>query len=159
MEQLSLAGGRDDAGRSLAPLGRADGVVWLVIDMSSEIGALVAECGFEVWDRSDGVVPEGAANNPSKYKEHLKAQGYEGHNPWHTAANSGQSDDGDVLSGWLLKHATEPAAVADEDSETPYATTRPHLRHLSPNAKSCLLTMVFDGRWKMVWVEGHRPIL
>ena len=49
---------------------RADlaGMERLGIDMSSEIGALVAECGFEVWDRSDGVVPEGVANNPSKYK-------------------------------------------------------------------------------------------
>jgi len=43
-------------------------------------------------------------------------------------------------------------------SEYDYST-RPHLRHLAANAKSCLLTMVFDGRWKMVWVEGHRPML
>ncbi|WP_299150907.1 sulfatase/phosphatase domain-containing protein [uncultured Tateyamaria sp.] len=43
-------------------------------------------------------------------------------------------------------------------SEYDYST-RAHLRHLSPNAKSCLLTMVFDGRWKMIWVEGHRPML
>ncbi len=53
-------------------------------------------------------------------------------------------------------HATTPCGYAI--SEYDYST-RSHLRHLSPNAKSCLLTMVFDGRWKMVWVEGHRPIL
>ena len=75
----------------------AIGMARLGIDMDSDIGALVAECGFEVWDRSDGVVPDGAAKNPSKYKDHLTAQGYEGPNPWHSAANSGQTDDGDIL--------------------------------------------------------------
>ncbi len=43
-------------------------------------------------------------------------------------------------------------------SEYDYSA-RPHLRHLSPDARSCNLTMVFDGRWKFIWVEGHRPML
>mgnify|MGYP005995715231 FL=1 len=43
-------------------------------------------------------------------------------------------------------------------SEYDYSS-RPFLRHLSPSARTCLLTMVFDGRWKMIWVEGHRPML
>ncbi|WP_342343744.1 sulfatase/phosphatase domain-containing protein [Martelella limonii] len=43
-------------------------------------------------------------------------------------------------------------------SEYDYAA-RPYLRHLSPDAKSCGLTMIFDGRWKMIWVEGLRPML
>ena len=38
-------------------------------------------------------------------------------------------------------------------------SARAYLRHLSPDIKSCALTMVYDGRWKMVWVEGHRPML
>ena len=105
---------------------RADleGMARLGIDPSSEIGALVAECGFEVWDRNDGVVPDGAKKQPSHYNQYLNDNGYEGANPWHHSANSGKTDDGEVLSGWLLKHSAEPAAVAEEDSETPYTTTR-----------------------------------
>ena len=43
-------------------------------------------------------------------------------------------------------------------SEYDYSA-RPYLRHLSKDAKSCSLTMVFDGRWKLIWVEGYRPML
>ncbi|MQY43953.1 sulfatase-like hydrolase/transferase [Epibacterium sp. SM1969] len=102
----------------------AEGMKRLGIDASKGIGALVAECGFEIWDRNDGVVPDGAKKQPSHYNKHLKELGYGGPNPWHQWANSGRGDDGEILSGWLLKHASEPAAVAEEDSETPYTTTR-----------------------------------
>ena len=100
------------------------GMKRLGIDPSSGIGALVAECGFEIWDRNDGVVPDGTKKQPSHYNRHLSELGYGGPNPWHQWANSGRGDDGEILSGWLLKHATEPAAVAEEESETPYTTTR-----------------------------------
>ena len=66
-----------------------------------------------------------------------------------------------ILEGRSLLPAIHGTAVQPRDyviSEYDYST-RPHLRHLSPNAKSCLLTMIFDGRWKMIWVEGHRPML
>lgn len=102
----------------------AEGMARLGIDASTGIGALVAECGFEVWDRNDGVVPDGAKKQPSHYNKHLSALGYDGPNPWHQWANSGRGNDGEILSGWLLKHASEPAAVAEEDSESPYTTTR-----------------------------------
>ena len=101
-----------------------EGMERLGIDASQGIGALVAECGFEVWDRNDGVVPDGAKKQPTHYNKHLNALGYDGPNPWHQWANSGRGDDGEILSGWLLKHASEPAAVAEEESETPYTTTR-----------------------------------
>ncbi len=101
-----------------------EGMERLGLDPTQGIGALVAECGFEVWDRLDGVVPDGAKKQPSHYNTHLSAQGYDGANPWHSWANSGRSEAGEQLSGWLLKHASEPAAIAEEESETPYATTR-----------------------------------
>ena len=101
-----------------------EGMARLGIDPSVGIGALVAECGFEIWDRNDGVVPDGAKKQPTHYNKHLAALGYDGPNPWHQWANSGRGDDGEILSGWLLKHASEPAAVAEKESETPYATTR-----------------------------------
>jgi|TARA_B110000208_G_scaffold191514_1_gene258652 arylsulfatase A-like enzyme len=101
-----------------------EGMERLGIDASTGIGALVAECGFEIWDRLDGVVPDGAKKQPSHYNKHLGKLGYEGPNPWHQWANSARGDDGEILSGWLLSHASEPAAVDEPDSETPYTTTR-----------------------------------
>lgn len=101
-----------------------EGMTRLGIDTSTKIGALMAECGFEVWDRNDGVVPDGAKKHPTHYNKHLSALGYDGPNPWHHWANSARGDDGEILSGWLLNHASKPAAVAEEESETPYTTTR-----------------------------------
>ncbi|MEM5544283.1 sulfatase-like hydrolase/transferase [Sulfitobacter sp. AS92] len=101
-----------------------EGMERLGIDASTGIGALVAECGFEIWDRNDGVVPDGAKKQPSHYNKHLDALGYDGPNPWHQWANSARGDDGEILSGWLLSHASKPAAVAEKESETPYTTTR-----------------------------------
>lgn len=43
---------------------------------------------------------------------------------WHEWANWGETEAGEILSGWLLKHAAEPARVAEPESETPYTTTR-----------------------------------
>jgi arylsulfatase A-like enzyme len=100
------------------------GMERLGIDATTKIGALIAEGGFEVWDRSDGVVPDGAKKQPSHYNKHLSAQGNDGPNPWHHWANSARDDDGEILSGWLLRHASKPAAVDEKDSETPYTTTR-----------------------------------
>lgn len=101
-----------------------EGMERLGINPSTGIGALVAECGFEIWDRNDGVVPDGAEKQPSHYNQHLTELGYGGPNPWHQWANSGRGNDDEILSGWLLKHAAEPAAVAEEHSETAYTTTR-----------------------------------
>jgi arylsulfatase A-like enzyme len=101
-----------------------EGMERLGLDSTSGIGALVAECGFEIWDRNDGVFPDGGKKQPTHYNKHLAELGYDGPNPWHQWANSGRGNDGEVLSGWLLKHASEPAAVAEEESETPYTTTR-----------------------------------
>ena len=101
-----------------------EGMKRLGIEATTAIGALLVEGGFEVWDRCDGVVPDGAKKQPSHYNHHLANKGYDGENPWHHWANSGRSEDGEILSGWLLKHASEPSAVENEDSETPYTTTR-----------------------------------
>ena len=49
-----------------------EGMERLGIDASTGIGALVAECGFEIWDRNDGVVPDGAKKQPSHYNKHLR---------------------------------------------------------------------------------------
>lgn len=99
------------------------GMKRLGIDLDSDIGAHVAQCGFEVWDRLDGVHPTGG-KKPTHYNDHLWDKGYEGENPWQDWANSGENDDGALLSGWLMENATEAARVDEPDSETTYTTTR-----------------------------------
>jgi len=100
-----------------------EGMKRLGIDPGSGIGSRIAECGFEVWDRLDGLHPTGE-KVPSHYNDHLRALGYGGPNPWEQWANSAEGDDGEILSGWLYEHADKPARLAEEESETPYTTTR-----------------------------------
>ncbi|WP_170755745.1 sulfatase-like hydrolase/transferase [Ruegeria lacuscaerulensis] len=107
----------------------AEGMARLGLEPDSLIGARVAECGFDVFERDDGMLPEGPdgyydPDGAKEYNKYLTAKGYESDNPWHDFANSGLDADGNVLSGWFLKHSTEAANIAEEDSETPYLTGR-----------------------------------
>lgn len=110
---------------------RADveGMARLGLEPDSIIGARVAECGFDVFERDDGMLPEGPdgfydPDGSKEYNKYLRAKGYESDNPWHDFANSGLDADGNVQSGWFLKNSAEPANIAEEDSETPYLTGR-----------------------------------
>ncbi len=107
----------------------AEGMARLGLEPDSLIGARVAECGFDVFERDDGMLPEGPdgfydPDGAKEYNKFLKTKGYESDNPWHDFANSGLDADGNVLSGWFLKNSAEPANIAEEDSETPYLTNR-----------------------------------
>ena len=107
----------------------AEGMARLGLEPDSLIGARVAECGFDVFERDDGMRPEGPdgfydPEGARQYNAYLSAKGYDSDNPWHDFANSGLDAQGNVLSGWFLKNAAEPANIAEEDSETPYLTTR-----------------------------------
>ena len=102
---------------------RADleGMRRLGIDPDSIIGVHVSQCGFEPFERDDGLHPD-AAPRPA-YDAYLRAQGFEAPNPWEHWANSGAAGDG-LANGWLLTHADKPARVPEEHSETPYMTRR-----------------------------------
>nr|WP_256439782.1 sulfatase-like hydrolase/transferase [Ruegeria sp. R13_0] len=107
----------------------AEGMARLGLEPDSLIGARVAECGFDVFERDDGMRPEGPdgfydPDGAKAYNEYLRDKGYESDNPWHDFANSGLDADGNVLSGWFLKNSPEAANIAEEDSETPYLTGR-----------------------------------
>ena len=105
-----------------------DGMDRLGLSHDSVIGARVAECGFDVFEREDGLHPEGPNGfydeKRSPYNQYLNSKGYDGENPWHDYANSGIDDDGEMASGWFMKHAEKPANIKEEDSETPYMTRR-----------------------------------
>ncbi len=87
-------------------------------------GVLASECGFEPFERDDGLWPDEANPRDTAYNRYLRAQGYNVDNPWHEFANAARGDDGEVLSGWLMRNASLPAAVREEHSETAYMTNR-----------------------------------
>ncbi|WP_187970901.1 sulfatase-like hydrolase/transferase [Aquibium microcysteis] len=107
----------------------AEGMRRLGLEPDSVIGARVGECGFDVFERDDGMRPEGPdgfydPRGALAYNDYLRGRGYEGDNPWHDHANSGIDEAGKVLSGWFLTNADRPANIREEDSETPYLTRR-----------------------------------
>ena len=109
---------------------RADteGMARLGIDPSSIIGVRVAECGFDPYERDDGLHAVGPAGRydpqPPRYNRWLNDKGYAGDNPWHDWANAAQGEGNRLASGWAMRHARRPARVAEADSETPYMTGR-----------------------------------
>jgi arylsulfatase A-like enzyme len=103
---------------------RADteGMARLGIAADSIMGARLSECGFDAYERDDGLNYEGT---DSAYNSYLRDQGYTGENPWHDAANSVQPrSEEETASGWFLKYSNRPADIAEEHSETPYLVRR-----------------------------------
>ena len=106
----------------------AEGMERLGIDPESIIGVRVSECGFDPYERDDGlhgVGPDGRYDpKVPRYNRYLNEKGYGGDNPWHDYANAAQGENNELASGWAMRHASKPARVAEEDSETPYMTRR-----------------------------------
>jgi len=105
----------------------AAGMARLGLSPDSVIGARVEECGFDVYLRDDGLHSEGPAGfydaRRSPYNAYLAAKGYSGDNPWHDFANAGNRD-GEIASGWFMENAGLAANIAEDDSETPWLTSR-----------------------------------
>ncbi|MEO0938750.1 MAG: sulfatase-like hydrolase/transferase [Pseudomonadota bacterium] len=102
----------------------AAGMEWLGIDPDSPIGVTMAECGFEPFERDDGMHPEGPYDPDPAYDAYLRRHGFDAHNPWEDWANSGADEAGALLNGWLLKHSDKAARIPDAHSETAYMTGR-----------------------------------
>ena len=101
-----------------------DGLQRSGFDASAGAGRLVAEGGFEPYERDDGIWPGRRVPPDNRYASHLRSHGYEGENPWHDWANSGRGPGGEILSGWSMRWAHVAAAVAEPHSETAYTTRR-----------------------------------
>ena len=106
-----------------------EGMERLGLKRGTVIGDRVAECGFDVFERDDGLRPEGPdglydEGGAKAYNDYLRSKGYDGDNPWHDYANSAIDAQGNVLSGWFLENSNKPANIAEPDSETPYMTRR-----------------------------------
>jgi arylsulfatase A-like enzyme len=106
----------------------AEGMERLGIDPSSIIGVRVSECGFDPFERDDGLHAQGPDGRydpqTPRYNVYLNKAGYAGDNPWHDWANAAQGEGNKLASGWAMRHASKPARVKEEDSETPYMTRR-----------------------------------
>ncbi len=96
----------------------------LGVDPGSSPGVLARECGFEPYERDDGLHPDRSVSPELRYNQVLRELGYDGANPWHDFANAAAGEDGSVLSGWYFRHARLPARVKEEHSETAYMTDR-----------------------------------
>ncbi len=105
-----------------------EGMERLGIDPASIIGVRLAECGFDPFERDDGLHATGPDGRYDprlpRYNRYLNERGYAGDNPWHDWANAASGLDNKLASGWAMRHAHKPARVKEEDSETPYMTRR-----------------------------------
>ena len=104
--------------------GDMPGLQRLGIPSQSIEGTYARECGFEPYERDDGLHPDQMVDPDLAYNRYLKRLGYDENNPWHANANAGEGPDGEVLSGWYLRNAHLPARVREEHSETAYMTDR-----------------------------------
>lgn len=152
---VPLKAGEMTMGDHLRPLGvrsvligkthmRADsaGISRLGIDPTSTVGVRIAECGFDPYERDDGIHPFSGHDPNPNYNQYLRDHGFGGDNPWEAWANTVVDAQGQHRSGWFLSHSHLPARVPAEHSETHYTTSRamdfideagdqPWLAHLS----------------------------
>ena len=176
---VPLKAGEMTIGDHLRPLGvqaalvgkthmRADsaGMARLGIDPDSLIGVRISECGFDPYERDDGIHPRSGHDPYPRYNEYLREHGFDGENPWEDWANSAVDEDGRVVSGWFLKYAKRPARVPDEHSETPYITRRAidfiEQQSADPNAKPWVLHVSYiKPHWPYIvpdpYASMYRP--
>ena len=113
------------SGRTLALAGKThvmpdrEGLARLQLEGGSELATLLQRGGFEEIDRYDGHHPPGSE---SGYAAYLRAQGYAGDDPWSEHVISGVDAQGQVQSGWHMRHVYLPARVAESHSETAFMT-------------------------------------
>ncbi|MBQ0929579.1 sulfatase-like hydrolase/transferase [Ideonella alba] len=96
-----------------------EGLARLQLEGGSELHTLLTRGGFEEIDRYDGHHAPGAE---SGYPAFLRAHGYDSADPWSDYVISGVDADGQVVSGWHMRHVHLPARVREEHSETAYMT-------------------------------------
>lgn len=136
-----------------------EGMAWLGIDRDSVIGARVEQCGFDIWERDDGMRPEGPDGlydetyGAVTYNAWLREKGYRSANPWHDFANAGRAEDDpeQMASGWFMKNARKAAAIREDDSETPYMTSRAiEFMQQAGDAPWCLHLSYIKPHWPYI---------
>lgn len=133
----------------------SEGMARLGIDPDSIIGVRVSECGFDPYERDDGlhgVGPDGRYDpQQPRYNRYLNDKGYGGDNPWHDFANAAEGEGNALASGWAMRHARKPARVKEENSETPYMTRRAmDFMREAGNAPWCLHLSFIKPHWPYI---------
>jgi arylsulfatase A-like enzyme len=124
--ELTLGDYLRAAGRDLTLIGKTHvmpdraGLARFALDGASELGALLARGSFAEALRHDGHHAEPEAD----YSDWLRAQGYAGADPWSDYVISVTDGDGQVQSGWHMRHCRWPARVREQHSETAFTTER-----------------------------------
>jgi arylsulfatase A-like enzyme len=166
---VPLKAGEMTIGDHLRPLGvrsvlcgkthmRADssGMARLGIDPNSDIGVRISECGFDPFERDDGIHPYSGHDPHPRYHDHLRAAGLDGDNPWEEWANAVQDPDGTLRSGWFLKYSDRPARVPDAESETPYITRRAmEFMQAADDRPWCLHVSYIKPHWPYIVPEPY----
>jgi arylsulfatase A-like enzyme len=101
-----------------------EGMNRLGLSLSSDLGQLIAQGGFEPWEDDYQIHPDSSSNLDFAYNRFLRERGYVSPNPWHDYANSAEAPGGEVVSGWFMRNAHLPARVREEHSEIAYLTER-----------------------------------
>ena len=127
------------------------GMARLGIDPVSAVGLQLKHAGFEPFEHDDGPHPTPSFDPDMAYNRYLRTHGYVADNPWHDFANSAADTDGQVLSGWSMRHASLPARVAEEHSETAYMTNR----------ALAFIDAAGDQRWclHLSYIKPHWPYM
>lgn len=89
------------------------------IEAESERALLLRQGGFEPVNRHEG---HAAPPPQAAYQAYLKAQGYDCDDPWSDYVCAAEGPDGELCSGWRMRHAGLAARVAERHSETAYST-------------------------------------
>jgi len=141
----------------------AEGMEKLGIEPDSIIGVRVAECGFDPYERDDGLHAHGPVGryDPREpaYNRYLNQKGYGGDNPWHDWANAAEGEGGELASGWAMRHARKPARVNEEHSETPYMTRRA-MDYISEHGSRpwCLHLSYIKPHWPYIAPEPYNDM-
>ncbi|MCV0395663.1 MAG: alkaline phosphatase family protein [Rhizobiaceae bacterium] len=101
-----------------------EGMRRLGVDPNSYEGVLASQCGFEPYERDDGLWPDALVPEDLPYNRYLRSLGYNVDNPWHDYANAGRDEEGNVKSAWFLRNSGLAAEIQEEHSETAYMTDR-----------------------------------
>ncbi|MBC8257713.1 MAG: alkaline phosphatase family protein [SAR324 cluster bacterium] len=126
-----------------------DAMSRLKIDLHSKTGQRLAQGGFEYYEHFAGIYPDAIVPPDLGYNDYLVSKGYEGDNLWENWANSASDSEGNKVSGWQMRNANLPAAVAEEHSETAFTTNRAldFLSRVNENDAWCLHLSYIKPHW------------
>lgn len=171
--RIPLAVGQRTLGDHLRPLGvrpvligkthmAADtaGFEWLGLDPDAPEAIYLAECGFEPEERDDGLHTAREVRADLPYNLFLREHGFTGPNPWHSAANSVLDENGQQISGWLLRSSKYPSIVPDELSETAFMTNRAiEFMRNAGHERWCMHLSFIKPHWPYVVSEPYHQMV